>query len=431
MKYIKLFEKYKKNDKEDLIEKLILLFKKLNVTKLYVDDNNDIDIGNNLYFKSIEYYGGDDIEMIYYESNDTKSMLINKLDVEYISNIYKYFEYYTVVELIKKKYNEIVEKYKLDKIYFKEPFTGNYTFTVWVELICITKDLKTKSIVVNCRSCFDVKIQIKPIENNINSRFKFTYDTLEQLYIELCKLTKKDLEQQIANQEGEGMGFFDLKTNEGRYKIYENVVPQLNVTADGLLRLPKLPNNLEYLYCDLNNLTYLPKLPNTLKELDCTDNDIISLPKLPESLEELCCNYNRIRTLPELPPKLTRLECRHNYITELPKLTDTLEYLYCDNNNLTYLPELPNTLEELDCDDNDWKEPIKKEYIEKFRILPYTKEQIELFSGEEFQRGFLTEKPERYEDISCGGIVVHPEIRKEFSYLWEGEGMGFFKMNKQ
>ena len=79
----------------------------------------------------------------------------------------------------------------------------------------------------------------------------------------------------------------------------------------------------------------------------------------------------------------------------------------------------------------DWKEPIKKEYIEKFRILPYTKEQIELFSGEEFQRGFLTEKPERYEDISCGGIVVHPEIRKEFSYLWEGEGMGFFKMNKQ
>jgi len=105
MKYIKLFEKYKKNDKEDLIEKLILLFKKLNVTKLYVDDNNDIDIGNNLYFKSIEYYGGDDIEMIYYESNDTKSMLINKLDVEYISNIYKYFEYYTVVELIKKKYN--------------------------------------------------------------------------------------------------------------------------------------------------------------------------------------------------------------------------------------------------------------------------------------------------------------------------------------
>jgi hypothetical protein len=51
-----------------------------------------------------------------------------------------------------------------------------------------------------------------------------------------------------------------------------------------------------------------------------------------------------------------------------------------------------------------------------------------LFSSEEFQRGFLTEKPERYEDLSCCGIEVHPEIRKEFAYIFEGEGMGFFNL---
>jgi hypothetical protein len=102
--------------------------------------------------------------------------------------------------------------------------------------------------------------------------------------------------------------------------------------------------------------------------------------------------------------------------------------LEIDYNKFEYLPELPDSLETFYCHNNNWKEPIKIDIMKKFGLEPYTNKQIDLFNSEGFQRKFLTEKPERYGDLSCLGITVNPKIRKEFSWIFEGEGMGFFNL---
>ena len=166
--------------------------------------------------------------------------------------------------------------------------------------------------------------------------------------------------------------------------------------------------------------------------LDCSYRDLKNPPVLPKNLERLFCQNNKLTHLPYLPKNLEVLYCSYNELTYLPVLPKTLNALYCDNNKLSSLPELPENLVDLYCRNNLWEEPIRKEYVEKFEFDEtseiYTKKQIKMFSSEDFQRKFLTEKPERYGDLSCLGITVHPKIRKEFSWIFEGEGMGFFNL---
>ena len=96
-------------------------------------------------------------------------------------------------------------------------------------------------------------------------------------------------------------------------------------------------------------LEKLPELPPTLKELICTNNNLTTLPELPQNLEKLYCQFNYIEFLPELPKTLITLNCGRNRITSLPS-------------------ELPPNLKILQCKFNNWEEPIKKEYIEKFKM---------------------------------------------------------------
>ena len=129
---------------------------------------------------------------------------------------------------------------------------------------------------------------------------------------------------------------------------------------------------------------------------------------------------------------MTYLNCEDNKIEELPELPDTLRHLICSNNRLKKLPKLPENLLQMDCHNNEWEEPIKIEIIDRFYLYgnssPYTKNQIELFNSEEFQRKFLTENPERFRDLTILDLEIHPTIRKEFNYIFEGEGMGFFEL---
>jgi len=57
----------------------------------------------------------------------------------------------------------------------------------------------------------------------------------------------------------------------------------------------------------------------------------------------------KLKWLPRLPNNLQKLYCEHNQLTSLPDLPNTLQVLWCSNNKLTSLPMLPNTLHELDC----------------------------------------------------------------------------------
>jgi len=110
------------------------------------------------------------------------------------------------------------------------------------------------------------------------------------------------------------------------------------------------------------NLSYLPELPESLEELHCDKNQLISLPELPDGLKELWCHNNELKYLPELPESLTHLYCRYNKLESLPKLPEKLVILDCYNNKLKYLPELPERLFRLECNINPLDYPIPHKY---------------------------------------------------------------------
>jgi Leucine-rich repeat (LRR) protein len=85
---------------------------------------------------------------------------------------------------------------------------------------------------------------------------------------------------------------------------------------------------------------------------------------LPNSLQSLYCDKNQLTRLPDsLPNSLQTLYCDNNQLTRLPDtLPNSLQTLYCSNNQLTRLPDsLPNSLQTLYCDNNHrlFSAPIK------------------------------------------------------------------------
>ena len=196
------------------------------------------------------------------------------------------------------------------------------------------------------------------------------------------------------------------------YKLFESKKTFLDISGHGYKTIPlKLSDSLIYINCSQNNLSKLPNLPKNLEKLICSNNKLTELPELPKYLDELDVDNNKIIKLPKLPNTLISLDCSHNKLTELLKLPKNLENLYCFDNN--------------------WKEPLNFDIIRKFYIQPYTKNQKYLFNSENFQRKFLTEYPEKFKNLCVGDLEIHPLIRKEFSYLFEGEDMGFFDLIKE
>jgi hypothetical protein len=61
-------------------------------------------------------------------------------------------------------------------------------------------------------------------------------------------------------------------------------------------------------------LTKLPTLPDKLEFLSCNDNQLISLPNLPKHLLSIVCSLNQLSLLPNLPDQLEVFECDYNPI---------------------------------------------------------------------------------------------------------------------
>ena len=127
----------------------------------------------------------------------------------------------------------------------------------------------------------------------------------------------------------------------------------LNLSNLALSVLPPLPDNLEILECNQNQLTSLPELPASLQVLICAQNQLTRLPEsLPASLQVLICVRNQLTRLPERLPAFLTLSCDGNQLTSLPELPASLQYLTCSENNLTSLPELPASLQKISCHQN-------------------------------------------------------------------------------
>ncbi len=136
-----------------------------------------------------------------------------------------------------------------------------------------------------------------------------------------------------------------------------NGIKMLQLNNKGLSTLQgiELFPNLEYLYCNDNNLTALDISKNPkLKIVYCINNKITSL-DFSQNLElsELYCTNNEISVIVAIHDKLTKLYCGRNKINTLTLNAPLLNTLMCNNNDLKLLmshsvPELKI----LDCSSN-------------------------------------------------------------------------------
>jgi Secretion system C-terminal sorting domain len=146
------------------------------------------------------------------------------------------------------------------------------------------------------------------------------------------------------------LGAMDLKGIEGFSSLRT-----FNCTNSKLKTLPaNLPQTLESINVQFNEITDLPNLPNTLKTFDCSNNLLTALPTFPSTLRIIDCSYNQITTLSALPNDLTTLFCNNNQLRIIPALPNKLEGLMCSYNNIKNIPTpLPQTLIRLTCQYND------------------------------------------------------------------------------
>ena len=130
----------------------------------------------------------------------------------------------------------------------------------------------------------------------------------------------------------------------------------LNLVDLKLTTLPRLPQKLEYLSINKNQLTEVPSnLPDSIKFLDASCNALTSLPDaLPKNLVQFNISKNRISRLPALPDALVHLTISDNEVDALTAdLPSGLKHLVAENNRIETIPsDLPRTLRYLNLMNN-------------------------------------------------------------------------------
>ncbi|EIQ92836.1 NEL-type E3 ubiquitin ligase domain-containing protein [Yersinia pestis] len=118
----------------------------------------------------------------------------------------------------------------------------------------------------------------------------------------------------------------------------------LNVYGNELERLPEsLPEGLKKLDVGRNESLQRPnRLPPNLESLGMANCRLTELPTLPNSLEKLEVDNNQLHTLPDtLPALLSSLLVSSNRLTALPEnLPGSLRDIYAKDNQLSQLPDL-------------------------------------------------------------------------------------------
>lgn len=106
-------------------------------------------------------------------------------------------------------------------------------------------------------------------------------------------------------------------------------VRRLSIENCGVERLGNLPNGLEVLNCNNNNL----------RELSGTGD-----------LVELYCSNNKLEQIIDSMPQLRHLNCSRNKLSNLPKI-ESIKVLNCSHNNISYIPRW-QYLRQLSCSYN-------------------------------------------------------------------------------
>lgn len=142
-------------------------------------------------------------------------------------------------------------------------------------------------------------------------------------------------------------------------KIYETDIEELydinlfknlrvlNISDNKLIIVDKIPDTVEEISCENNNLVELNFLNPGLLRLNCSGNKIKSITH--NNIKTLYCSDNCIRDINCI--NIKNLHCENNSMVSIPSLPQ-LEYLNCSNNKLLKLPILPKCMEIYANDNN-------------------------------------------------------------------------------
>ncbi|MFA7273680.1 MAG: T9SS type A sorting domain-containing protein [Crocinitomicaceae bacterium] len=155
--------------------------------------------------------------------------------------------------------------------------------------------------------------------------------------------------------------------------IFPSSITWLSIGDLNLSVLPPLPNTIKYLFAFQNNftsltsfpsdleilsvpsctmLTYIANLPILTNQLTADDCILDSLGVLPNSIQSISVQNNNLTGLPNVPTSTTKLNINNNQITNLQSLPATIFELNISNNNLNCLPFLPSSLIYLSMNNN-------------------------------------------------------------------------------
>jgi hypothetical protein len=198
-------------------------------------------------------------------------------------------------------------------------------------------------------------------EDDKNETYNLKHNILI-FWIGQTKEKKKRLIK-IINEYWEKNEYKEYERNKRKYKKEEYKDEEIMREYDK----KRINNKIKYLVC--KSAKNLDNLPNKLEVLICENNDIKSLKRLPKSLKALYCGDNPIEEL-ILPKGLIYLDCQNTKIEKL-KLSPYLEGLCCDDGYINY-ENLPNMLIKIIFGE--------KEKIIKHR-LPYGIEEVNDHNG--------------------------------------------------
>jgi len=145
----------------------------------------------------------------------------------------------------------------------------------------------------------------------------------------------------------------------------------------GLIRIPDVPESIEYIDCSENDIEEINNLPKSVVYLDCSFNNLKNLDflkdsniqyldiqgnknidfeniDLPENLRMLNCSYCKLSNLPNVK-NITFLKCKGNKIKELNLRNSKLIGLDASKNYITNVDEIPETLAVINLSNNKLK----------------------------------------------------------------------------
>jgi hypothetical protein len=163
-------------------------------------------------------------------------------------------------------------------------------------------------------------------------------------------------------------------------------------------QIPELPDTLTDLYCTNNNLSLkgLPKLPSKLKKLCCGNCRLKNIEPLPNSLEMLICEHNDLKYI-NVPPNLQYLKCNNSLISNIHNIPNSLKFVDCSHNKLNNLSDIKlSNIETLICNDNN------------LRILPQLPDNLKtLCCHKNSKLKYLPKLPKSLQLLYCYGCLVN------------------------